>query len=134
MKTILLSLTSLAIIFMSFGGVALAADSECRGDGALQFPTWYQYLPKNADCSINADGLGATAVVLVLMGIFDILLFVAGFAAVIYVIWGGFKLLTSTGESQKIAAARTTIINALVGMGIAIIASQLVGFIAGRLI
>lgn len=107
-----------------------------RGSGALKIPTWYQYLPgerQNGQCEIKTDDLGGKVVILILMGIFDILLFIAGVLAVVMIIWGGFKLLTSDGEPQKIAAARTTLFNALVGMVIAVIASQIVGFIAGGL-
>ena len=98
----------------------------------LPIPTWYEYVPLDAECKIpsNQDG---TIVILIIMGIFDMVLFLAGFIAVIIVIVGGYKLLTSNGEPQKIAGARTTIINALVGLAIAFIASQIVGFIAGRL-
>lgn len=105
--------------------------SACNKSTIPMIPTWYQYLSFDTNCEIiNPDG---KAPILIMMGIFDIILFLAGFIAVIIVIWGGFKLLTSTGEPQKIAAGRTTIVNALVGLAIAIIASQIVGFIAGRL-
>ena len=112
-----------------------ANSCNLNGDG-LSLPTWYQYLPTqkvNGECEIKTDGLGGKVVILILMGIFDILLYVAGLVAVVMIIWGGFKLLTSDGEPQKIAAARTTIFNALVGLIIAVIASQIVGFIAGGL-
>lgn len=114
-----------------------AAASRCQpGKGGLPLPTWYQYLPgKTVDgsCEINTEGLGGNTVILILMGVFDILLYLAGAIAVIMVIWGGFKLLTSDGEPQKIASARTTIFNALVGLVIAAVASQIVGLIAGGL-
>ncbi len=113
-----------------------AAGNCTPGSGGLPLPTWYQYLPGKTTtngCEINAKDLGGKVVILILMGVFDILLYLAGVIAVIMVIWGGFKLLTSSGEPQKIAAARTTIFNALVGLVIAIIASQIVGFIAGGL-
>jgi hypothetical protein len=114
-----------------------ANGSRCSpGSGGLPLPTWYQYLPGqqvNGQCEIKTEGLGGKVVILILMGIFDILLYVAGVIAVLMVIWGGYKLLTSDGEPQKIAAARTTIFNALVGLVIAVIASQIVGFIAGGL-
>lgn len=128
-------LVTVAIVFTA---TAYAAPCDLTsGDGALPFPTWYQYLPgqEGADgqCEIKTAGLGGKVVILILMGIFDILLFLAGIIAVIMVIWGGFKMLSSSGEPQKITAARTTIINALVGLVIAVIASQIVGLIAGGL-
>ena len=111
-----------------------ANGSRCSpGSGGLPLPTWYQYLPGqqvNGQCEIKTDDLGGKLVILILMGVFDILLYIAGIIAVVMVIWGGFKMLTSDGEPQKIAAARTTIFNALVGLVIAVIASQIVGFIS----
>jgi hypothetical protein len=108
-----------------------------RSNGFFSIPVWYEYLPMNPDCTINTDtsngGVNAgTLTVLILMGVFDILMFGAGFLAVIMIIYGSFRFLTSTGDSNKIAAARTTIFNAIVGLVIAVFASQLVGFIATR--
>lgn len=135
-KSALLLLLQFFVIFSVTNGVALAAQPCQPGSGGLPLPTWYQYLPGetvNGQCEIKTDNLGGKVVILILMGIFDILLYVAGLIAVVMIIWGGFKLLTSNGEPQKIAAAKTTIFNALVGLIIAVIASQIVGFIAGGL-
>lgn len=133
---ITMSVLSIFVVLAIPLGVAVAADPCQPGSGGLPLPTWYQYLPGetvDGACQINTKDLGGKVVILILMGVFDILLYLAGLIAVIMVIWGGFKLLTSDGEPQKIAAARTTIFNALVGLVIAVIASQIVGFIAGGL-
>jgi hypothetical protein len=144
-KKILASVLLFAVIITGSTSAAYAAACKPASDG-LPLPTWYQYLPGEtvpADpsrpngpktCVIKTDGLDGSAALLVMMGIFNIIMFIAGFAAVIFVVFGGFKLLTSTGEPQKIAAARTTILNALVGLFIAIIAAQAVGFIAARIV
>lgn len=123
---------SIMVLLTTAALPAYAAGSCGKGAGGLPIPTWYKYVPLDGNCEVP-DDLGGKLVVLVMMGIFDIILFIAGFVAVVMVIWGGYKFLVSTGEPQKIAAARTTIINALVGLAITIIASQMVGFIAGRL-
>jgi hypothetical protein len=107
------------------------AAEKCTGSGALPLPTWHEYVV-GADCKIPKEFTGKT-IVLIMMGIFNIILYLAGFLAVIMVIYGGYKLVVSTGEPQKIAGARSTILNALIGLAIAIVASQVVGFIAGRL-
>jgi hypothetical protein len=125
----------LAVVVLLAAIPVYAASCE-PGAGALPIPTWYNYLPGeevNGVCEINTDGLGGKVAILIMMGVFDIVLFLAGAIAVIMVIYGGFKLLTSNGEPQKIAAGRTTIINSLVGLVIAVIASQIVGFIARSL-
>lgn len=129
-------LASSFVLLTAFAAPAFACELKAGTGAPSIIPTWYEYLPgkpsTTGECEVDTSGGGIT-VVLILMGVFDIILFLGGVLAVIMVIYGGFKLVTSTGEPQKIAAGRTTIINALVGLGIAIIASQIVGFIAGKL-
>lgn len=48
--------------------------------------------------------------------IINILLFLAGAAAVIYLIWAGIKYLTSGGDTKKAEEARRAIINAVIGI------------------
>lgn len=115
---------------------AVAHAQACRGGGAFSIPTWHQYLPKTSQangCQLRTNNLGGEVVVLVLLGVFDIILFLAGFMAVLMIIYGGYKYLVSTGDPGRITAAKTTIQNAVIGLVIAVVASQIIGFIAGRL-
>ena len=123
-----ISVTS-PVMAQSFGA---ATGTACK-HSFFGIPAWYEYLPLNGDCTINTDATGGNTIVLVVMAVTDILLFVAGFVAGFYVIYGGFKYITSTAEPTKISAAKTTILNAIIGLAIAIIASAVVSFIAGRL-
>lgn len=139
MKRILSSLALLIVglfsIFVSLSPVAMAADN-CRGSGALAIPTWHKYIPTNPppDCSFkDAEEVGGRFVILIIFGVFEALLWVAGFLAVLFVAYGGFKFLTSNGEPNNISAAKTTLLNALIGLAIAILGSQVVGFIARNL-
>jgi hypothetical protein len=113
-----------------------AVSGACKGGSFLGFPTWYAYLP-----SVNVtDSTGVTSCVpqitrltdvwLIVAAIIEILLRVAALAAVAYVIWGGFEYITSQGEPDKTAKARSQIINALVGLAIAVSASVIVSFVA----
>lgn len=96
-------------------------------------PTWYEYLPPKPDCSIDTDVSGGNTAILIAMAIIDILLFLAGFLAGFFIIYGGFKYMTSLAEPAKVSAAKTTILNAVVGLVIAILGSSIVSFIAGKL-
>ena len=58
-----------------------------------------------------------------------ILSIIAGIAGVIMVIVGGFKYITSGGESGKVANAKNTLIYALVGLFVAALAQLLVHFV-----
>ncbi len=110
-------------------------------------PPWYEYLIKSgalkstdSGCIININFINQTThkldlsvLTLAGLGIFDILLRVAGLVAVGYVIYGGFQYQTSQGEPEKVRHAQGTIINALVGVAIVIIAASVVAFIGNRL-
>lgn len=101
----------------------------------LGFPTWYKYLPISPapQCTIITKDIGGQVAVLILMAVIEILLSVAGIIAVGFVIFGAFKFITSQADPQKIAGARTTIANALVGLVIALVASKVVAFIGNKL-
>lgn len=110
-------------------------------------PTWYKYLPGQIDpasgeCQPAMDfattgntvdynrfdmllGIGLAAI--------EILLFFAGIIAVGFIIYGGFQYLTSQGEPEHTRSAKDTILNALIGLVIAMMATTIVRFIATRL-
>lgn len=104
----------------------------CKNEAFFSFPTWYQYLDCDESGGISQDQSGNLPVLIILAAI-DILLVLAGFAAVVYGMYGGFKLIISQGQPDGIAKGRTTILNATVGLVIAILASQIVSFIASKL-
>lgn len=116
------------------------SDQNARLLGII--PKWYKYLPYEADstgndCSINLgeDGLkgdGLAKLLPVGLAVIEMLLAVAGIVAVAFVIVGGFNYILSQGEPDHTKAALSTIINALIGGAIAIVATAVVAFIGGR--
>lgn len=58
---------------------------------------------------------------------------IAGVAAVIIVIIGGFMLVTANGDSQKVVQARTAIIGAFVGLVLIALATSIVVFVMERI-
>lgn len=106
-----------------------AADSCSK---FLGFPTWYEYIHDAGSCSsIKIDNINDLW--LIVAAIIEILLRVAGIAAVGFVIFGGFQYLTSQSEPDAVNKARKTIINALVGLTIAILAAAIINFVAGSI-
>lgn len=61
--------------------------------------------------------------------IVTILSFVAGAAAVIMIIVSGFKYITSGGDSGKVSSAKNTLIYAMIGIAIAVLAQVVVRFV-----
>ena len=61
--------------------------------------------------------------------IINIFSWIVGVVAVIFVIFGGFKYITSAGDSNKVSSAKSTIIYALVGLVIVALAQVIVVFV-----
>lgn len=124
-------------LFMFF-----AKDGDpCKIPGSLihsifGFPTWYKYLSgteQSGVCTANVQIQGLNDIWLIVAAVIEILLRIAALAAIGFVIAGGFQYVTSQGEPEKTNHARSTIINALVGLVIAIMAATIVNFIAGSI-
>lgn len=63
----------------------------------------------------------------------NILIWVVGIVAVIMIVWSGFKYITTAGDASKVASAKSSLIYAIVGLIIAILAYAIVNFVMERL-
>lgn len=97
----------------------------------FKFPTWYKYLKIDPDCSPRVSGL--SDIWLILAAVIDILVRLGALLAVGFIIYGGFSYVTSQGEPDKTNKARSTIINALIGLVLSVIAAGVVSFVAGSI-
>ena len=64
--------------------------------------------------------------------IVNVLLFILGAIAVIMIIIGGIRYTTSNGDASNIKAAKDTILYAVIGLIVAILAYAIVNFVLGR--
>jgi len=109
-----------------------ASQEECEGNASITIlPKWYRYLNPHWG---DPDGSGPEGESCVLDAVFPsaipaILLAVFGIISVVFITYGGFQYLITTGEPDKAKNARTTIINALVGLMIAIFATVIVNLV-----
>lgn len=118
-----------------------AAGSGACGDHTFfGLKPWYHYLQvtydkatDSCDVAFNALGNGKTSdILLVLLAIVDDLLIIAGIVAVVYVVYAGIKYIMSQGSPDETAKAQSTLINALLGMALAMVAIAVVSFIGNR--
>lgn len=58
--------------------------------------------------------------------------FIVGIAAVIMVMVGGFKYITSSGDSNNISSAKNTILYAIIGLVVAVLAQIIVRFVLNQ--
>jgi len=61
------------------------------------------------------------------------MLYILGAICVIMIIYGGFKYVTSSGDSSKVTAAKNTILYAVIGLIIALLAYAIIGFVIDTL-
>jgi hypothetical protein len=114
-----------------------AVNTGCKlqGGGFFGFPHWYKYLDGiqdvNGVCTPHLNGIND--IWLVVAAVIEILLRVAVILSFIMVIYGGVNYITSQGEPDKTSQAKNTIVNALLGLAIAVLAASIVAFIAGRI-
>lgn len=66
-----------------------------------------------------------------LKDVVNILLYVLGAIAVIMIVIGGIRYTTSNGESSQISSAKNTILYAVIGLIIAVMAYSIVNFVLG---
>lgn len=62
--------------------------------------------------------------------ILGIVLGIVGLIAVLFLVWGGFQYITSAGDEEKVEKAKGTMINALIGVVVVLLAYALVRIVA----
>lgn len=113
---------------------ASACDPNKDHGNFFGLPTWYKYLSgvteEGGNCAPTIAGLND--IWLIVLAVIEILLRIAIAAAIAFVLIGGFKFITSRSNPDKVSQAKNTVIDALIGLIIAIAATAIVSFVAGR--
>lgn len=138
--SIFISLTIL--LGTMFGGVTgfAAVSPDCKGSSFFGIPTWYKYLDvkkssvtKQCEVEFSVTKAGGqfdgSDVLRVGLALIDILIRVAGLVALGFIIFGGFKYMTSQGSPENTKTAQSTLLNAVIGLVVAILAAAIVAFI-----
>lgn len=110
---------------LAYGPIVSAADVQdklCEG-ASLEFGS-------GEDCTTSGDEATdkVNSTVTLVINIFS---WIVGVVSVIMIIWGGFKYITSGGDSSNVTAAKNTILYAIVGLIIVALAQIIVKFVLG---
>ncbi len=81
---------------------------------------------------LDDDTGAASEVDGIITTVIDIFSLVVGIVSVIMIIYGGFRYITSGGESGGITTAKNTILYAIVGLVIVALAQLIVRFVLGK--
>lgn len=84
-----------------------------------------------ADASEQAgqSALGGDSLGVIVKNVVNALLYVIGALAVIMLIWGGIRYTTSGGNANSVTAAKNTILYAVIGLIVAILAYAIVNWV-----
>lgn len=138
MKRKLHSFIIAASLVAGFGGLLGATVPTATADAAcgrfLTFPAWYEGLTRGSNCELRAVGDSGNKVSLetyiwtIVLNVIEIILQVIGYVAIFMVLYGGFLYMTSDGNQQRMASGLKTIINATIGIVIALSAIAIKNF------
>lgn len=128
MKKFKTLVVSLALLVGAVAPITLQADTVlastpqeqlCAGSGG----EW------NGNACVNNPNAGTTDLPAFIASIINILLFITGAIAVLMIIIGGIRYVISGGDQSAVTNAKNTILYAVVGLIVAIIAYAIVNFV-----
>jgi hypothetical protein len=120
-KHVIPSMLLAILVAVPFASTAVSAqtarDEVCRGVGLAA--------GGSADCTPGNGPSVDSAIATVV----NILSFIVGVVAIIMIIIGGLKYITSGGDSNNISSAKNTILYAIIGLVIVVLAQVIVKFV-----
>ena len=116
-KFLVAALVTIGLV--GYGATAAAYDIECTAGSNQE------------ECALIqqqglADGNGQVR------NVINVLMMLLGAIAVIVIIYGGFPYVTSQGDAAKVTAAKRTILYAVIGIIVALLAYAIVQFVITR--
>jgi hypothetical protein len=125
-----------------------ACANKANPGGFFGLEPWYAFMPDELSAPPNCDvkcfnifiqnqanecGQKGSDIPGVLLAVVDDLLRISGLVAIAFIIMGAFQYVASRGNPEKTAQAQSTIISALTGLAVALVAVALVSFIGSQL-
>jgi glucose uptake protein GlcU len=121
MKRLKMVITTLALVFGVVAAVPVAYAAPCGTPGATA-----------KDCvsqGTQKANTGGPDIPTFISNVVRVMLFIIGAVSTIMIIYGGIKYSTSAGDSNKVTSAKNTIMYAVVGLVVSILAYTIVSFI-----
>jgi Type IV secretion system pilin len=125
-------------LVLAFGFGAASIATLALPSGALAAnacsPNLQNPLQSGADCShANGTSNNLFATNGVFQTVANTLIFLVGAVSVVFLIIGGLRYVISNGDSKQVEAAKNTILYAIIGIVVAVIAFALVQFVINAL-
>ncbi|HSW85244.1 MAG TPA: pilin [Candidatus Saccharimonadales bacterium] len=115
-----------ALLLTALVGLNLSSPISAYACGGTSGTSKDQVLNGVGETGDTCNGSGVTNTISAAVKILSI---ITGAAAIIMIIYSGLRYITSGGDSARISSAKNTLIYALIGLAIAVLAQLLVTFI-----
>lgn len=122
-------LTSLAVVLPVAVPVTVAAGTTIQGGLCQGTENLVVNTAGGETC--EPSGINSANANESLTKVINIISAIVGVIAVLMIVYGGFKYITSGGDSGKVGSAKTTILYAMLGLAIVAIAQIIVRFVVG---
>ena len=147
-KTVKSLIVALALVSLIPAAVVSAQNPPAAGGGKPQctegqnavsfFPAWYdnglcvggQIVPPNHFNKQDTAASFSKWIGIIALNLVSMLLYAVGYVSLGFIIFGGFKYMTSGDNTSGMSAAKTTITNAVIGLVLSIMSVAIVKFIA----
>lgn len=129
LKSIFLTLSMVALAGLPTLALPSMASASVDINGNLCSGTNFDLGGGNTDCQSNGGTNNLNSLLTKIINIFSA---IVGVIAVVMIIVGGLRYITSGGDSGRVSTAKTTIIYALVGLVIVALAQLIVHFVLNQ--
>lgn len=116
---------------------------SCTSASFLGLPAWYDGLTKvsGTSCVVKSPSeMGGDAktqlsrfIWKIALNIIKAALMIVGYVSVGFLIYGGFRYITSAGDSNGVASAKKTILNAIIGLVLSFASVAIVSLVTGAI-
>lgn len=120
--------SALIVLALACGNAALAVPAYAATTAVDPSAQIQEGIDKAGGGKATADDLPA-----MIQNIINVLLFLIGTISVVMIIVGGIRYVTSNGDQAQVKAAKDTIMYAVVGVVVALLAFAIVNFVVDKL-
>lgn len=130
-------LLAASFVFLAGGALVSTATPQVAGaacnDRILGFPTWYRGVEAGECSGISPSASLEAYIWKIGLNIVEMILVAVGYVCVGFLIYGGFKYMTSAGDPTGVSGAKSTILNAIIGLVISFFSVVIVTMVAGNI-
>lgn len=123
-----LLLTAMVVLGLLSTPLAASAvdfiDPACKGEAAVSEYCKQAQSSKGKNAVLGGDGI--------FVKIMRLMIMISGVISVIMVVIGGIKYVTSNGDPKGAQSAKNTILYAIIGLVLTLLAATIVAFVASR--